>query len=89
MKQLVKSLCPPRNEKPTDMEIANLQRLFVALETRVSAADADTEARQEALSALGVLLGLTSGKRDLLPPATRSAGLLVLEARLKNELTLV
>ena len=87
IEQLVKCICPPRNDAPSSSDRESLQQLYDALVNRVAANDADLEVRQQAIHALGMLLGLTSGNTSLLPNTTRTTGLSLLLERLKNELT--
>lgn len=87
IEQLIKSICPPRNENPSKTDRESIQMLYDALINRVSANDADLEVRQQAIHALGMLLGLTSGNEALLPKATRTAGFNLILERLRNELT--
>ncbi|KAF2104025.1 cullin binding protein CanA [Rhizodiscina lignyota] len=87
IEQLVKSICPPRNANPSSTDRESIQQLYDALVNRVSANDADLEVRQQAINALGLLLGLTSGTDTLLSKTTRKEGLNIILERLKNELT--
>ncbi|KXT15850.1 hypothetical protein AC579_10406 [Pseudocercospora musae] len=83
----VKALTPPRSTgaKTSDM----LKQLYTTITDRISASETDTEVRQKAVQALGLLIGRTSGSaaKGLLSPEDRCAGQQLLADRMKNELT--
>ncbi|RMZ71327.1 cullin binding [Pyrenophora seminiperda CCB06] len=85
--QVVKALTPPRSATSGSENQQFLEQLYDALVARIAANDADVEVRRSAIHVLGVLLGRSSGSQGLLSSAKRTAGLQLLEERLKNELT--
>jgi cullin-associated NEDD8-dissociated protein 1 len=89
VEQLLKTLTPPRSRSMDHVYQADLQKLYHVVINRVSAPDADSEVRQRAIHALGILLARTASPEGaaLLSPADRSTALNILSERLKNETT--
>ncbi|CAE7023690.1 hypothetical protein P3342_005274 [Pyrenophora teres f. teres] len=85
--QVVKALTPPRSAASGSENQQHVESLYDALVVRIAANDADVEVRRSAIHVLGVLLGRSSGSQGLLSSPKRTAGLQLLEDRLKNELT--
>jgi len=85
----VKALTPPRSSASQSKNGSFLQQLFEVATQRISAQDTDTEVRQKAIHALGLLIGRTLGSKGsaLLSQANRAAGIQVIYDRLRNELT--
>ena len=85
----VKALTPPRSAASKGENGEYLTKLYQVITERVSASDTDTEVRQKAVQALGLLIGRTSGLagEKLLSQQDRFAGQQLLAERLKNELT--
>ncbi|QSZ35824.1 hypothetical protein DSL72_006946 [Monilinia vaccinii-corymbosi] len=87
--QLVKALTPPRSKsiKPNQQE--EILSLYQVIVDRVSATDADTEVRQRAIHALGIMLARTASPEgsSLLTDSNRNSALSMLSDRLKNETT--
>lgn len=87
--QLVKALTPPRSGPVSQKQQSDLHQLFKVIVSRVSANDADSEVRQRAIHALGIMIARTANSEGsiLLSSADRSAALGLLSDRLKNETT--
>ncbi|KAI9752076.1 MAG: hypothetical protein M4579_005761 [Chaenotheca gracillima] len=87
--QLAKVLTPPRSPATDPKRQHYLNSLYDTIVDRVNANDADTEVRQCAIHALGVLLARASGPdgSKLLSPEKRTAALDVLYERLRSEIT--
>ncbi|GAM88930.1 hypothetical protein ANO11243_069640 [Dothideomycetidae sp. 11243] len=85
----VRVLTPPRTSNPKTPTISELKELYGVLVDRISSADCDTEVREKAIQALGVLIGRTSGSKSspVLDHDSRYAGQSLILERLKNELT--
>lgn len=85
----VKALTPPRSAASQPKNGAYLQSLFEVISQRIATTDTDTEVRQKAIHALGLLIGRTSGSQGstLLSQSDRAAGLQIISERLQNELT--
>lgn len=86
----IKALTPPRSAGLKQQQNSpHLKQLYEVIVQRISASDTDTEVRQKAVQALGLLVGRTSGPQgsSLLSQSNRSAGLQLISDRLKNELT--
>lgn len=85
----VKALTPPRSAATKSNNNQYLLDLFQVITERISANDTDTEVRQKAVQALGLLIGRTSGSTGagLLTQEERFLGQQVISDRLKNELT--
>ncbi|KAF2137453.1 uncharacterized protein K452DRAFT_235848 [Aplosporella prunicola CBS 121167] len=83
----VKDLTPPRTEAGSIENKAYLEQLFDILTNRISANEADVEARRRALHVLGLLLGRSSGSEAFISQSKRTEGLQLLSDRLKNEVT--
>ena len=85
----VKALTPPRSAGSKAQNAEHLALLCQVITERVSASDTDTEVRQKAVQALGLLIGRTSGTNGskLLASKERFAGLQLIAERLRNELT--
>ncbi|KAF2434064.1 cullin-associated NEDD8-dissociated protein-like protein [Tothia fuscella] len=82
----IKALTPPKSTHASQSDSACLKQLYDAISDRITNSEADTEVRQLAIRALGLLLGRTSSTA-LLSPSDRAGGFSTLENRLKNELT--
>lgn len=83
----IKALTPPRSAAGKNGDaLTNLYRVII---DRISASDTDTEVRQKAVQALGLLIGRTSGSAgsSLLTQEDRFAGQQLIAERMKNELT--
>jgi len=87
IEQFVLTLTPPRSPKVTPSHQQYLSKLYVAVSDRISSNEADLEVRRLAIHVLGFILGLSSSSQGLISAQERNAGLLLLENRLKNELT--
>lgn len=87
IEQYVLALAPPRSPKTTSSHQQYLSQLYIAVSDRIGANEADIEVRRLAIHVLGFILGLTSDTQGLISGEERNAGLLLLENRLKNELT--
>jgi cullin-associated NEDD8-dissociated protein 1 len=85
----VKALTPPRSAGSKGQNGQHLSQLYQVITERISASDTDTEVRQKAVQALGLLVGRTSGGAgsSLLGQQDRFAGQQLVAERLKNELT--
>ncbi|KAK5119081.1 hypothetical protein LTR62_000292 [Meristemomyces frigidus] len=83
----VKALTPPRASRAQGEQF--LTQLYQITTERVSASETDTEVRQKAVQALGLLIGRTSGSNNsgILSQQDRYAGQQLIAERLKNELT--
>ncbi|KAK3680062.1 hypothetical protein LTR78_000439 [Recurvomyces mirabilis] len=83
----IKALTPPRATKAQSGQY--LSQLYQVAVERVGATDTDTEVRQKAVQALGLLIGRTSGSTgaNLLSQNDRFAGQQIIAERLRNELT--
>ncbi|KJX95093.1 cullin binding protein CanA [Zymoseptoria brevis] len=83
----IKALTPPRSAASKTGDV--LTKLYQVIVERISAQDTDTEVRQKAVRALGLLIGRTSGPSasDLISQEDRFAGQQLIADRLKNELT--
>ena len=82
-------MTPPRAAATKSDNGAYLSQLFQVITERISASDTDTEVRQKAIQALGLLIGRTSGSAGerLLSKQDRFAGQQLIVDRMKNELT--
>lgn len=89
VEQLLKALTPPRSRSMDRVYQTDLQKLYEVVVDRVSATDADSEVRQRAIHALGMLLARTASPEgaSLLSKADRTTALNLLNDRLKNETT--
>lgn len=89
VEQLLKALTPPRSRSMDRIYQTDLHKLYEVVINRVSATDADSEVRQRAIHALGILLARTACPEgaSLLSPADRKTALDLLNDRLKNETT--
>jgi cullin-associated NEDD8-dissociated protein 1 len=87
VEQLLKALTPPRSRSMDRIYQTDLHKLYEVVINRVSATDADSEVRQRAIHALGILLARTACPEgaSLLSPADRTTALNLLNDRLKNE----
>jgi len=85
----IKTITPPRAAGMKPQNGQYLQQLYQVICERVQAADTDTEVRQKAVHALGLLVARTSGSQGsaLLNQESRSQGLQIIAERLHNELT--
>ncbi|GAB7351136.1 hypothetical protein MBLNU459_g1593t1 [Dothideomycetes sp. NU459] len=85
----IKALTPPRSAGLKQQNGAYLEQLYEVIVARISASDTDTEVRQKAVQALGLMIGRTSGQQgsSLLSHPNRLAGLQLISERLRNELT--
>ncbi|KAK5122136.1 hypothetical protein LTR85_004382 [Meristemomyces frigidus] len=83
----IKALTPPRSTKAENAQY--LVQLYQVVTERISAKDTDTEVRQKAVQALGLLVARTAGSvgSKLLTQKDRFAGQQLILERLKNELT--
>ncbi|KAM3422534.1 hypothetical protein BST61_g35 [Cercospora zeina] len=83
----IKALTPPRST--SDKNAPVLSKLFNVISERISAQETDTEARQKAVQALGLLIGRTSGTAasNFVSADDRFAGQQLIVERMKNELT--
>ena len=85
----VKALTPPRSAASKGQNGEHLTKLYHVVTERISATDTDTEVRQKAVQALGLLIGRTSGPagEKLLSQQDRFGGQQLIAERLRNELT--
>ncbi|KAK3051448.1 hypothetical protein LTR09_007471 [Extremus antarcticus] len=85
----IKALTPPRSAASKTQNGQYLAQLYQVVTERISASETDTEVRQKAVQALGLLIGRTSGAagQKLLSQDSRFAGQQLIADRLKNELT--
>lgn len=85
----IKALTPPRSGASKAANGKYLVQLYQVIVERIPATDTDTEVRQKAVKALGLLIGRTSGSAgtNLLGQEDRYAGQQLIAERLKNELT--
>lgn len=85
----IKALTPPRSAGSKAQNGQYLEALHKTVVDRIQATDIDTEVRQKAIHALGLLLGRTSGPQGaaLLSQEYRNVGLQIIAERLHNELT--
>lgn len=85
----VKALTPPRSAASKAQNGEFLGKLYGIITERITASDADTEVRQKAVQALGLLVGRASGSAgsSLLSEQDRFAGQDLIADRMKNELT--
>lgn len=85
----IKALTPPRSAASQPQTSNHLKQIYDVIVGRISSTDADTEVRQHALRALGLLVGRTSGSKGtaMLSQDNRVAGQNLILDRLKNELT--
>lgn len=85
----IKALTPPRSAGSKSQNGQYLTQLFQVITERISAKGTDTEVRQKAVQALGLLIGRTSGSAgsSLLGQQDRFAGQQLIVERMKNELT--
>ena len=85
----IKALTPPRSAANKAQNGEILAQLYEIISERISAQDTDTEVRQKAVHALGLLIGRTSGNSgsSLLSQQNRFAGQQLIAERLRNELT--
>jgi len=87
--EVIKAITPPRSKRTAQKYKSELSKLYTVVLDRVSSNDADTEVRNKALHALGILLSRTSGGDGtaLLAEADRQAALNELLKRLTAETT--
>jgi cullin-associated NEDD8-dissociated protein 1 len=85
----VKALTPPRSAASRSQNNDYLTKLYQVITERISASDTDTDVRNSAVQALGLLIGRTSGSsgEKLLSQQNRFAGQQLIAERLRNELT--
>ncbi|EMC98376.1 hypothetical protein BAUCODRAFT_423103 [Baudoinia panamericana UAMH 10762] len=85
----VKALTPPRSAASRTQNAQYLGQLYQVITERITATDTDTDVRQKAVQALGLLIGRASGAAgsSLLSQQDRFAGQQLIADRLKNELT--
>ena len=85
----VKAMTPPRSAAANSENGSYLQQLCQVLTARISANDTDTEVRQCAIIALGLLVGRTFGTKGntLLSAENRAASMDLIAERLRNDLT--
>lgn len=85
----VKALTPPRSAATKAQNGDFLRQLYNIITDRITAQDTDTEVRQKAVQALGLLVGRASGSAgtNLLSEQDRFAGQDLIAERMKNELT--
>ena len=85
----IKALTPPRSAANKSQNGEYLTKIYRVITERISASDTDTEVRQKAMQALGLLVGRTSGGagEKLLSQRDRFAGQQLIAERLRNELT--
>lgn len=85
----VKALTPPRSAASQGQNGQFLTQLYETITERVTASDTDTEVRQKAVRALGLIVGRTSGSvgSRLLTQQDRFSGQQLILDRMKNELT--
>lgn len=89
IESFIKVLTPPRSAASKSQNGDYLTKLYQVITERISASETDTEVRQKAIQALGLLIGRTSGSagQKLLAQENRFAGQQLIADRLKNELT--
>lgn len=87
--ELAKAITPPRSRGAATKYADELKKLYEVIIERAAANDADTEVRQRAIHALGILISRTSGPDGtvLISAEKREAGLDILKDRIKNETT--
>lgn len=83
----IKAFTPPRAPTDTAQNKPYLEQLFDILVNRISANDADVEARRRAIHVLGLFIGRSSGNDDLISQDKKKAGIDLLGQRLKQETT--
>lgn len=85
----IKVLTPPRSAASKSQNGKYLTELYQVITERITASETDTEVRQKAIQALGLLIGRTSGSagQKLLAQDNRFGGQQLIADRLKNELT--
>ncbi|KKY13597.1 putative cullin binding protein [Diplodia seriata] len=83
----IKAFTPPRASAGAAENKPYLEQLFDILVNRISANDADVEARRRAIHVLGLLIGRSSGTEDFLSQDKKKAGIELLGQRLKQETT--
>jgi cullin-associated NEDD8-dissociated protein 1 len=85
----VKALTPPRSAASKAQNGEFLVQLYSIITERITAQDTDTEVRQKAVQALGLLVGRASGSAgsSLISEQHRFAGQDLIAERMKNELT--
>ena len=85
----IKALTPPRSAASKSQNGEYLAKIYQVVTERINASDTDTEVRQKAVQALGLLIGRTSGSagEKLLSQQDRFAGQQLIAERLRNELT--
>jgi cullin-associated NEDD8-dissociated protein 1 len=83
----IKALTPRRSAVSNSGDVVT--KLYAVIVDRISAQDTDTEVKQKAVQALGLLIGRTSGSAaaGLLSEQDRFAGQQLIAERMKNELT--
>jgi len=84
----IDALTPPRSVNDA-RNAESVGQIYTVIADRIQAQDTDTEVRQKAIQALGLLIGRTSGASgaSLLSQADRFAGQQLIAERLRNELT--
>ncbi|KAK5136943.1 hypothetical protein LTR08_001450 [Meristemomyces frigidus] len=87
IEMFIKALTPPRSTRAENGQY--LAQLYQVITERISAKDTDTEVRQKAVQALGLLIARTSGSTGskLQSQQDRYAGQRLILERMKNELT--
>lgn len=83
----IKAFTPPRASAGSTENKPYLEQLFDILVNRISANDADVEARRRAIHVLGLFIGRSSGTDDFLSQDKKVAGIELLGQRLKQETT--
>ncbi|KAL1621639.1 hypothetical protein SLS56_009109 [Neofusicoccum ribis] len=83
----IKAFTPPRAPTGFVENKPYLEQLFDILINRISANDADVEARRRAIHVLGLFIGRSSGTDDFISQEKKSAGIELLGQRLKQETT--
>lgn len=83
----IKAFTPPRAPTGSVENKPYLEQLFDILINRISANDADVEARRRAIHVLGLFIGRSSGTDDFISQEKKSAGIELLGQRLKQETT--
>ncbi|RVX75107.1 hypothetical protein B0A52_01384 [Exophiala mesophila] len=86
IEQFAKALTPPRLSTTNQDHAIHIEKLWDVVVDRVTDNNTDLEVRHRAIQVFGVLLARTSSTQ-LLPPATRTKSLGILNDRLKNETT--
>ncbi|KAL9950022.1 hypothetical protein D7B24_001154 [Verticillium nonalfalfae] len=89
VEELVRNITPPRSGVNAQKFKSELQSLYDIIFNRITQAGVDTEVRQRAIQALGVLLARTisSEGSSLIPAEKRRAAMDVLADRVKSETT--